>query len=172
MIHYLDDTYAEQTEEVTLNGITAVATTADNILRVNQLHTATVGTGGGAAGNIDIRHLSDTPIYGRIPVGENNSLDANWTVPLGKTAYIVCWSVGSAGGNKDTRFLLETTSDLSGVLRPGLFIHQDVAIVEDSALHLPFYIPIKVPATADVKISVISAANAAIASAHIEGWIE
>ena len=171
-IHYLDSSYEEQYETVTLNGITAVPTVADDILRINGMHTVTVGSGGVAAGNIDIINLSDTPIYGRIPVGGNSSLDCIWTVPAGKEAYIVQWTVGSAGGNKDTRFLLKTTSSIEGVLTSGIFQRQDIIIVEDSALSIPFLIPVKIPATADVKISVVSAANAAIATGKIVGWYE
>ena len=172
MIHYLDETYTEQEETVTLNGTTPVPTTAENILRVNDFHTVAVGTGGVAAGNIDIRELDDSPVYRRIPIGGNTTLDGFWTVPLGKTAFIVSWSVGSAGGNKDARFLLKTTSSLAGVLTAGIFQNKDIAIVEDGALQLPFFIPVKVPATADIKISVVSAANSAICSGHVEGWYE
>ena len=54
-IHYLDADHAEQSETVTLNGLTAVATTATDILRVNEFHASAVGSGGVAAGNIDRR---------------------------------------------------------------------------------------------------------------------
>ena len=107
-----------------------------------------------------------------ILTGENVALNGVWTVPAGKTAYIVSWAIGSAGGNKDSRFILKTTSTLQGVLTAGIFQAKDVAIVEDSALSLPFLVPIQVPATADIKVSAISAANAALATCHIEGWYE
>ena len=37
-IHYLDNLYQEQMEELTLNGTNAVATVATNIYRINQIH--------------------------------------------------------------------------------------------------------------------------------------
>src|SRR5512135_2461251 len=49
-IHYLDTNYADRFEIVTLNGVTPVNTVATNILRINGVHSQTVGTGGVAAG--------------------------------------------------------------------------------------------------------------------------
>ena len=86
---YLDSNYIEQTEIITLNGTTVVPTVATNILRIQRFYTNTVGSSGVAVGNIDIRHLSNTPIYARIMTGYNSSRQTVWTVPAGKTLYIV-----------------------------------------------------------------------------------
>jgi len=172
MIHYLDTSYAEQTETVATNGAGVMPTTATDILRINHFHAVTVGTGGVAAGNVDLRHLADTPIYSRIGAGSNSAATGVWTVPAAKTAYIVCWGVGTAGGNKDARFFLRTTSSLEGVLTAGVFQEKDIAILEDAGLIIPVNLPIAVPAQADMKLSVISAAASAKCTGHVEGWYE
>ena len=171
-IHYLDANYAEQTETVTLNGTTAVATTATDILRVNHFHSATVGSGGKAAGNISLRATADTPVYAQITAGNNNALSGVWTVPAGKTAYIVCWTIGAAGGNKDAKFILKATCSITGTLTSGIFQAIDIGVLEDAGVHIPFEVPVKVPATGDIKISVVSAAQSAKCSASFEGWYE
>lgn len=82
-VHYLDDAYLPQVEDVTLNGLTAVATVATNILRVNRLEVLTVGSEADPAGAISIRALADTPVYEQIPAGVNESRGAKYTVPSG-----------------------------------------------------------------------------------------
>ena len=49
-----------------------------------------------------------------------------------------------------------------------------ITTVQDGGLHMPFVTPIKIPATTDVIMSVVSdAVNAdAVCQANIRGWIE
>ncbi len=64
IIHYLDNLYQEQTEILSLNGITPVNTVATNILRINAMHSYQEGTGGSAAGNISLKNTAGTVTYG------------------------------------------------------------------------------------------------------------
>lgn len=169
-IHYLDDAWAEQEETVVLAGLTPVTTNAEDIYRIQEMHAATVGSGGAAAGSIDIRHLADTPIYGRITAGNNDCLDGFWTVPANKTAYITSWGVGVAGGNKDARFILRATCNWEGELSAGIFQNKGIIILEDASTREPFTVSAKIPAKADIKMSVVSAAQTAHASGYFEGW--
>lgn len=174
-VHYLDDTYAEQDETVTLDGTTVVTTTAVNILRINDFHALSAGTAGKAVGNIDIRNLADTPIYSRIVIGGGNALQAIWTVPLGKTAYLVAWhySSGAAAIGHYVRHILQATAN-DGVWMDGIFHFQDIVLTQDNGGSNNFNLPLKLPAKTDIKVSVISdgaAANALVAD-HFEGWYE
>lgn len=87
-IFYLNANYEQKREVVTLNGITVVPTVANDILRVNGLRAETAGSGGVAAGLITLRHLSDTPVYASIAIGERESKQFIYTVPAGKCVYL------------------------------------------------------------------------------------
>jgi hypothetical protein len=174
-IHYLDGSWEEQEETVTLNGTTAVATVATDIYRVQSMHAVAVGSGGVAAGNIDLREVDDSPVYARIPLGYNNALSAVWTVPAGKTLFITGWGqgVGNAAGNRMATFRLRATMN-EGVYLAGVFQVTSLVVLQDMANKVEFDIPIACPAKTDIKISAVSdsiTANA-ICSASFEGWYE
>lgn len=175
-VHYLDSTWAEQIEAVTLDGTTAVTTTAVNILRINEMHTLTTGSGLIAAGDIDIRHLTDTPIYGRIPAGKNSLHQAIFTVPLGKILFLVSWQpgIGHQTGNRYGRFELEGTADSDDNYLAGIFFSKDIIDIEDMAIFVSLNMPLKFPAKTDIRVAVIS--DSASANAHtsvsFEGWME
>lgn len=175
-ICYLDTSYVEQTEIVTLNGQGVVATSATDILRINDFHTASAGSGGKAAGNIDLRHLADTPIYARIAIGHNGHNSAVRTVPAGKSLHLTGWGVGVGHnlGNRFGHFVLQGTTDDDDTLLAGIFSEKDIVNIQDGGLWRPFEMTLTFPSQADVKASVVSdAANSnAITSASIEGWLE
>jgi len=171
-IHYLDSNYTEQTEEITLNGQGVVATSATNILRINHLHSTVVGTGKYAVGTIDIRHLDNTPIYSRIGAGTNRAQTCVYTVPAGYTAYIVGWTAGGAGGNKDARFVLESESSIDGVKVSGVFQSKSLMILEDAGVVIPLEVPIVIPEKTTIKVKALSTANSAKCTAAFYGWIE
>lgn len=110
-IHYLDDTYTEQHERLTLNGVTPVNTVATNIIRVNDLHVMTAGSGGVAAGNISLQNIAGTVTYKYIPAGINQDRTSFYTVPAGKIFYLTTWRIGtgSGAGSHMVQFLLRAT---------------------------------------------------------------
>ena len=176
IITYLDDTWTELTETVTLDGTTVVTTSATDIFRIQKMCTVTAGTGKKAAGLIDIRHLADTPIYGRIPIGENDLHQAICTVPIGMVLFIVSWQpgVGHQTGNRYARFELDATADCDDAYAADIFHSKDIIDIEDMAIYIPLPMPQKFPAKTDVKVTVISDnANAnAFTSVSFEGWLE
>ena len=176
LITYLDDSWNEQTETVILDGTTPVATSATDIYRIQKMATVTTGTGKKAVGTIDIRHLSDSPIYGRIPIGENHLHQAICTVPLGKKLFVVSWQpgVGHQSGNRYARFELDGTSDESDNFVDGIFFNKDIIDIQDMAIFIPVPMPQVFPAKTDIKVTVISdaAASNAETSVSFEGWIE
>jgi len=178
-IHYLDNTYTSHSESVTLSGVTPVPTTATNIFRVNEFHLLEVGSSGSAAGangNIDLRHLNNTPIYARIVAGFNACQSCIYTVPIDRTLYLTSWNfaAGASAANHYTQGRLEmTVNNVDQVLR-GVFITQDITIAVDNGTRHVFEVPIQVPPTADLKVSAISdssSSNVNVASS-LEGWFE
>lgn len=173
-IHYLDDQLRTQFEVVTLNGITAVATVATNIYRINSVHAITVGSNGYAVGNISLTNVAETVTYGYISAGLNTALQAVYTVPVGVTGYINHWqaSSGSTGNHFCQTALRATTHD--GLVWPGTFLIQDMQGTQNGGLVINFPITIPIPAGTDVKLSAKSdAVNAnVIALGGIMGWFE
>ena len=170
-IEYLDNTYTERSETVTLNGTGWVDTTATNIFRIQSLHTHAVGALGYAAGIITIVDKATRAIvYDQIDAGYNRSFRCQWTVPTGKTAYISAWGAGAASGAaKSGEFILKTMSR-DGVLL-SFFMGQDILQLQDGSQNKEMSSPIVVPATASIKISV-KGTGTLIASAFFAGWYE
>lgn len=176
-IGYLDDTYASQTEEVTLNGTAAVLTVATNILRVNSIRVSVAGTGLKAAGLITIRNKTDhTTVYRSIAVGLTRGREMVYTVPLGKTLYLtsVVVSSGYSTVGKNVRWTARANVDDVNmtVLPVGLMMPYFEVQTQDSAFYRDFEMPLKVPATCDLKLSAISDSANSVCMAAIRGWTE
>jgi hypothetical protein len=176
-IGYLDNTYAAQTEEVTLNGTVAVLTVATNILRVNSIRVSVAGTGNKAAGLITIRNKTDhTTVYRSIAVGLTRGREMVYTVPLGKTLYItsIVVSSGYSTVGKNVRWTARANlDDVNMTILPvGLMMPYFEVQTQDSAFYREFEIPLKVPATCDLKLSAISDSNNSVCAAAIRGWTE
>lgn len=174
---YLDNTYAQQTETVTLNGTAVVTTTATNILRVNTMRVATVGSSYKAVGNITIRNLADTPIYRQIAIGETRARAAIHTVPLGKTLYItsIALSSGYSTVGKNVRWIMRANYDDSTgtILTPGLFFMPYFEIqTQDSSFYRQLELPMKVPATVDMVVSATSDSANSVCDIAVRGWLE
>lgn len=175
-IYYLDDTFTERETEVEMDGLNAVATSVSDIYRVNYFRVSQVGTGLKAAGTITLRHLADTPIYGSIAVGNTQARTLIYTVPLGKTVYLTDMSVSSSSavGGHYTSFTLRTTWDYIPDVKVAWMNPVYTLTVQDGGLNVPFVTPIKLNATTDVVMSVVSDAvnSDAVCQANIRGWIE
>ena len=176
IVRYLDDAYIARTEIVSLNGLTPTLTVATNVFRINAVHAIQSGNGAaGAHGVITIKNLAGTVTYSQISTTFNSARQAIYTVQAGVTGYISHWqsSSGTTTGTHFTTTLLVATTR-NGVLYPGVFLVVDEVgtLNGSSAITLP--IPIRIPATADVKLSAISdAANAnANVMGAIMGWFE
>lgn len=178
IIYYLDDTYAEHTEIVTLNGATAVQTVATNIYRINYFRAYTTGTGYKAAGHIDLKNLADTISYSYIAAGYTTSRDIFYTVPLGKSLYITDIYAGVGGLNAASmcritpRYTYNALSNI--VLTPGLFFMPLGAemVCPNGTTIRHFDIPLRIPETVDVKVSALVDAGSAYVEVNFQGWIE
>jgi hypothetical protein len=175
-IHYLDVNYAEQTEIITLNGTTWVDTVATNIFRVNFMNVKTAGSGGKPVGNISLVDTATKGItYGYIEATRNRMRQAVYTVPAGKTLFVVQinWGVVTTAANKYGRVtLLANYDDQSEtVMAKGLFIALAETTLTQSAQQVPLLLPIKIPATVDIKVNGFTDGNATV-NVAIRGWIE
>lgn len=174
-IHYLDNTYTEQTESIVLDGTSAVATVATNILRVNKLKAKVTGANGFGVGTISIRHLSDTPIYATIDPGNTRSRNSIYTVPLGKTIYVTSMAAGcGAASATTTTVTLHAKYDHDAkALRLFFLPHAEVIVGSGTGgFYRPFEIPLRFPATTDIKCRATTTANNTIVTVGIRGWIE
>lgn len=102
----LDSNYAVITETVTMNGTTAVTTTA-SFLRIYRARVLTAGTSEENAGEITISDTTGSTTRATISAGQGQTLMAVYTVPAGKTAYIVKINV-SSGKDSEIEFRLRT----------------------------------------------------------------
>ena len=101
-IQGLDADYNLKTETVTMNGQTAVTTTA-TFIRVFRMRVASAGTGEVNAGNITAS-ISSSDVA-RILADEGQTLMAVYTVPANKAAYLVKFQ-GSLSKNQEAQFQL------------------------------------------------------------------
>lgn len=85
-INGLDSNYRMISENVVLNGATAV-TTAKSYLRINSIIVA-VGSATNPSGVVTLKDLTDTTIYAQINAGVGRSQMGIYTVPAGYTFYL------------------------------------------------------------------------------------
>ncbi len=153
-IHYLDDTGAEQTETVTMNGTTDVDTTATDIRFVNDMYALTVGSNGVAEGNITIRKKGTAVgvgLYNMIGAGGNKSLVPHRMVPLGKTLYLQKWHTEISSNDRCAMKIRST--DMYGALISGIFCFKGVAYVSKAASGEMDIHSTPIPALSIVKVS-------------------
>lgn len=142
----LDANWAEVTQTITMNGTTAVAIPT-SLLRMYRAYVATSGTyasmaAGSHVGTITIRVSGAGATWGTIessPWPSGQTTIACYTVPLGKTAYLI-WKSTNAESSKivDVRFFQrplanDVTTAYTGIMRQ---IEREANAVGD-AQHLP-----------------------------------
>lgn len=155
-IYYLDTDYTAHDEIVVLNGVTPVLTAATNILRVNKMHTYTIGSGGVSAGDISLQAVGGAVTYSYMTAGRNLARQAVYTVPDGYRLRIEQWqlSSGSTGSHFCQHALAATSDDgrLSTVLLP-----KDEQGSQNGGLMVNYEFTIEdLPPRADVRVAAIA----------------
>jgi hypothetical protein len=96
-IYGLDANYALQNETLNMAG-TGVTRTVNNYIRVHRAVVRTAGTGGANAGVITVRQVTTfANVFIDMIAGYNQSMVACYTIPAGKTGYLLDWFVTLAG---------------------------------------------------------------------------
>lgn len=174
-LYYLDSTFAEKAEVITMAGTGVVPTVATDIYRVQSLRATTVGSTGAAVGTITLRNLADTPIYATIEPLNTRSRNVFYTVPAGQVLFITSITVGciSTTANNGVLLSLRATYDHLTMANPGFFMpHAEVAIGSMTSFQRNFEVPLKFPAGVDISARATAIANNAQVSVALRGWIE
>jgi hypothetical protein len=155
----LDENYDEASETVELDGQDAVLTTT-TFIRVFRAFVVTAGSGGTAAGTIYVGEgtvtagVPDTT-YAAIPVGENQTQMAIWTVPAGYTFFITGGTF-SASSNNVSQYILGKF-----LVRPFGSVFRNVAdiTVNSNVFRYDWEIPLAVPEKSDIEARAIALAG-------------
>jgi hypothetical protein len=107
-IEGLDSSWNVLTETVTMNGTTPVVTTG-SFLRVYRARVVTAGSSGTNEGTITFTNTTSSNIIAQISVdnsGFGQTLMACYTIPAGKTGYLISLDFSSSKDNEHTFRLL------------------------------------------------------------------
>lgn len=164
---YLDNNGDQQVGSATMNGATPVSLGAGYTF-IQWVESATVGSGGAAAGVISISSTNGAATvattFDQIRQGGNRSLSARYQVPTGKTGYLIHWSGGSVSSSMDMRLRADVFTD-DRSLSAGVFHFQDTSYCGSGTTGSTFadkYLNrLKCPAGAVIKLSAIPSAAGA-----------
>lgn len=171
-IEYLDGSGLEQTEDIIVNGTTAVDTDATDITFINDMYALTVGVNLVAAGNLIIyKKGAATTIYNTIRIGGNKSLVINRKVPAGKDLYITKWAV-SESKVKETSYRLRANCLPYGVGLVGGFLFKRSVLLKGTTMPEILSPPIKICSGAIVKVSAWATGGGGSGSASFNGYLK
>jgi hypothetical protein len=146
------------TGSIALNGTTGVTAIASNcafVLWMEAITTDSTTIPSVAAGNITLyRNGFTSTIYEQISAGGNKSLSGRFRVPTGYTGYILGWEAAAINQDMDTRLRATVSTYARASQQPFLF--QDriyLALNTNSGGGHTNFVPLKLPAGADIKIS-------------------
>lgn len=139
-------------EDATLNGTTLVTLTKQ-YFRVNKFEVLTVGSGGAAAGKIDVKHSSD--VLSSIAIGDNVARQAVYTVPRSDRHRIIRASLKMASAPTGSVTMLVQTrkSGEPWKTRATLFVNDTISLHDKEDLS------ILLETLEDVRLRASSSAN-------------
>lgn len=161
-IEGLDASYLTATQTINLAG-TAVVATTQVFSRVHRAIVASVGSGGSNAGTITA-NLAGTAMF-RMPIGYNHTQLGFYTVPAGKTAYIMGVRMGAAN---------TLASSVHGLLRIANFgtpleVRQNYASnSQGAAVDVDYHVPITVTEKSDIRFDAEVGANNTVMTCVVE----
>lgn len=109
MIHYLNAALIEQTEIITLNGLTPVLSISTNIRFINDIHSVAVGSGGKAAGDVTISNGGI--VYAQMSANFNRQSSSFRMIPAGKVLRLVNFVYGSISGAGNGKSIIKLVSN-------------------------------------------------------------
>lgn len=149
-VNYLDDNYVEQVETVTMNGTTAVSLVATDAFRPRSITTVTAGSTGENQGTITLQFDSGGNPRGAMLASENVSMSSHYTVPAGKTTYLIS-ILEEINKNEDVTLEYRRTVGDSGV-----FITRGKSSIYQSANKYNFQLYNAISEKSDYKVTAIS----------------
>jgi hypothetical protein len=87
-VTYLDASFNQATEAVTMNGVTEVEMTDQTITFIQKAEVTDTGTGLASAGAITIADVTGGGVHAVIDAGKRNSGNCTWMVPAGHSGYV------------------------------------------------------------------------------------
>jgi hypothetical protein len=165
-IYGLDSNWDEISEEITLNGTTAVTST-NSYLRLFRMIVLTAGSTGQNQGEIQASHtgtviaqISQDPNTSA-NAGQNQTLMAIYSVPRDKTFFIYSYYYTLRTG-KNTTIKLMTRPE-GGVFNTKSYVDVDESSTRD------FYFPLPVPGPADILIRSVASTGSHSVAAGFDG---
>lgn len=158
----LDADYEEISEDIDLNGVGAVTTTAE-FLRVNDMRVIAAGTGGANAGIILAKGHGGATVYAHIAAGANGTQQAVYTVPAGKQAHVI-----AAQFNDDSSNQVAETWRIMVREYGGVFIDTLKFITSNSYNLYQDFLPIAIPEKSDVEVRCLGTAVSSAISVLLE----
>lgn len=173
----LDANYAEISEIVILDGTTAVDTTK-NFFRVNSFRVICAGANEIPTGALTLRADGGGTTYSYITAGYTRARNAMYTVPAGKTLYVVEWNAGWGTPNdtkvQQLRMFTKANVEPATLFKTNtLFYTYTEILVHNQQVSIFFPIPTKLPAKTDIKVSGIAtnAAGTGPATSVLRGYL-
>lgn len=160
----LDANYRIISETVTLLNLGPVTTTK-SFLRVFMARVMTAGTGGKNAGNISVNDNADAVTLGYIPIGENQSHMALWTVPAGHRFIVLARQGGEIAAK--VSHILFYVRDFGSVWQ----LKRDV-VVKDSHFYTHIAMPWMFLEKTDIEVRATATAGAGIVFGGFDGYYE
>lgn len=148
----LDGNYEEISETITLNGTSAVTTTA-SFLRVFRMRVITAGTTGTNEGNITAS-IGGNNIARISSANGGQSLMAVYTVPKGKTAYLIDFH-GSLSKNQEAVFMIRTKN---GAVSSAWQVKAMFGTFANS-VHYHYPVPLEITEKTDIEVRVKAGAT-------------
>lgn len=145
IINYLDVNFVLKSETVTLNGTAGVNTVNTDIAFIESIVVATVGSGGGNVGTIQVWTATGATgsIWGSIAPSDNQTFWAHHYVPAGVTCYLIAFSAGATvvAGQCNINHSGNPLSSNTPQLQIGLTIMHVGAGTWDHQFQVPIAIP-------------------------------
>lgn len=171
-IHYLDADLVEQSEFVTLQGLTPVLTAATDIRFINCMHVHTFGTSAYAAGTITASNGGTT--YSQISTGQLRCSSSARMIPAGKKCYVAGAVAGAVSGTAAAGVFIDLVAselDDNQYTDPLIMFPQSGIGLQDTSVTFNFPVPITFNAGTVIALS-LTTDKTAIVGASWFGWLE
>ena len=162
-VYGLDANYDLIDETITIGSGTSTKT----FWRVYRVVLVTAGTGTTNAGNITV--TVDSKTAGHIPAGYGQSLQCNYTVPRGHTAYMVQVDLGVDEKDKPVYAVIKTRDN---TITGAAFQSKIYMVIESNWVSQPVMAPVVIPEKTDIELRAKGTASAVAVSGGFELFLK